>query len=60
MKGRKIVSTDIKKSVVSTIALLIFGVLAFCGTVIWLLVLIPAAALVWFAATEKISYRSRN
>lgn len=53
-------STDIKKSVVSTIALLIFGVLAFCGTVIWLLVLIPAAALVWFAATEKISYRSRN
>jgi hypothetical protein len=40
-------SADTKKGYGSTIALLIFGVLTLYGGTRWLLVLIPAAMLVW-------------
>jgi hypothetical protein len=43
-------SKDAKKSYGSMLALLVFGVLALYLGPRWLLVLIPAAALVWFGA----------
>jgi len=53
-------SVDAKKGYGSTAALLAFGVLAFYGGTPWLLVLIPAAALVWYSAAGAISRRIRN
>lgn len=45
-------SADAKRHYGSTLALLALGLLAlFCGTR-WLVALIPAAALVWYAAGE--------
>lgn len=53
-------SADIKRGYGSTLALLTFGVLAFYGGTGWLFVLIPAAALVWYAAAGAASPRSHN
>lgn len=46
-------SKEAKKGYGSTLALLSLGVLAFYGGSAWLLVLIPAAVLVWRAATGE-------
>jgi len=43
-------SAEAKKSYGSTLALLMLGLLALYGGTSWLLVLIPAAVLVWYAA----------
>ena len=43
-------STDAKKGYGSTLALLLFGVLAFCLGARWLILLIPAAMLIWYSA----------
>ena len=53
-------SADTKKGYGSTIALLIFGVLALYGGMRWLPVLVPAAALVWYAAAGVGLRRRRN
>ncbi len=52
-------SAEAKKSYGSTLVLLMLGVLAFYGGSTWLLVLIPAAVLVWRAAGES-ARKSRN
>jgi len=43
-------STDAKKGYGSTLALLLFGVLAFYLGARWLILLIPAAMLIWYGA----------
>ena len=48
-----------KKHYGSTVALLALGLLALYGGTRWLLLLIPAAALVWYAAAPHLR-RSRN
>ncbi len=53
-------SADAKKGYGSTMVLMILGVLALYGSARWLLVLIPAALLVWYAAAGTILRRSRN
>jgi hypothetical protein len=53
-------STEAKKSYGSTLVLLTLGMLAFYGGVSWLLVLVPAAVLVWYAANRAAVRRSRN
>jgi hypothetical protein len=53
-------STDTREGYGSTMVLLILGVLALYGGVRWLLVLIPAATLVWYAAARAPFRRSRN
>ncbi len=52
-------SVEAKKGYGSTLVLLLLGLLAFYGGSAWLLVLIPAAVLVWRAAGEP-ARRSRN
>ena len=59
-KGEDIMSTDAKKGYGSTMVLMILGVLALYAGARWLLVLIPAAALVWYAAPGATFRRSRN
>jgi hypothetical protein len=53
-------SKEIKKGYGLTLVLLMFGVLAFYGGASWLLVLIPAAVLVWCAANGVSVSRSGN
>ena len=53
-------SAEAKKGYGSTLVLLMFGVLAFYGGARWLLVLVPAAVLVWYAAHDASVRRSRN
>jgi hypothetical protein len=43
-------SANAKKSMTATIALILFGALALFAGEKWLWALIPAAALVWYAA----------
>jgi hypothetical protein len=52
-------SADAKKHYGSTLALLALGLLALYGGTRWLALLIPVAALVWYAAAPKLR-RSRN
>ena len=52
-------SADAKKYYGSSFALLFLGVLALFAGARWLLLLIPAAAVVWFAATPRLR-RGRN
>jgi len=54
------VSTEAKRSYSSTLALLLFGVLAFFAGPRWLVVFIPAAVLVWYAAAGSTFRKSRN
>jgi hypothetical protein len=51
--GRQLMSAEAKKGYGSTLVLLMLGVLAFYVGSAWLLVLVPAAALVWRAAGES-------
>jgi hypothetical protein len=53
-------SAEAKKSYGSTLALLMLSVLALYGGPSWLVVLIPAALLVWYAAAGSTFRRSRN
>jgi hypothetical protein len=53
-------SAEAKKSYASTLALLTLGVLAFCGGASWLLVLVPAAVLVWHLAGAVPVRRARD
>jgi hypothetical protein len=53
-------SADAKKGYGSTMILMILGVLALYAGARWLLLLIPAAALVWYAASGVSYRRSRN
>jgi len=53
-------SADARKGYGSTIVLMILGVLALYGGASWLLLLIPAAVLVWYATTGAMFRRSRN
>jgi hypothetical protein len=46
-------SADAKKGYGSTMILMILGVLALYAGARWLLLLIPAAALVWYAASGE-------
>ncbi len=52
-------SASEKKGYGSTILLMILGLLAFYGGAQWLLILIPAALLIWYAA-KPVFRRSRN
>jgi len=53
-------SAEAKRSYGSTLALLMFGVLAFYAGTRWLVVFIPAAVLVWYAAAGATFRRNRN
>ena len=53
-------SADIKRGYGSMLALLTFGLLALYGGTSWLLILIPAALLTWYAAGSRGFRRSRN
>jgi hypothetical protein len=53
-------SADTKKGYGSTLVLMVLGVLALYGGAHWLLVLIPAAVLVCYAAAGATFRRSRN
>ncbi len=53
-------SADAKKGYGLTMVLLILGVLALYAGARWLLLLIPAAALVWYAGSGVSYRRSRN
>jgi hypothetical protein len=53
-------SAGLKGNYGSTMVLLILGVLALYGGARWLLVLIPAAVLVWYAAAGETFRRRRN
>ena len=53
-------SADAKKEYGSTMVLIILGVLALYGGARWLLVLIPAAILIWYATAGGVFRKSRN
>jgi hypothetical protein len=49
-RGEDIMSAEAKKEYGSTLALLAFGVMALYFGIHWLIVLVPAATLVWLNA----------
>jgi hypothetical protein len=53
-------SKEAKKGYGSTLVLFMLGVLAVYGGASWLLVLVPAAVLVWHAANGASVRRSRD
>jgi hypothetical protein len=53
-------SRESKKGYGSMLMLVMLGVLAFYGGSTWLLVLVPAAMLVWRAASHDTAPSSRN
>jgi hypothetical protein len=53
-------SADNKKGYGSTVVLIVLGMLALYSGAQWLMVLIPAALLVWYAAARPGFRRSRN
>jgi hypothetical protein len=53
-------SAEAKKGYGSTMILMILGVLALYGGAFWLLLLIPAAVLVWYASTGAWFRKSRS
>jgi hypothetical protein len=53
-------SADARKGYGSTLLMIFFGVMAFYGGVSWLPLLVPAAALVWYAASRPALRRSRR
>jgi hypothetical protein len=57
---QNIMSAEAKKGYGSTMLLLILGVLALYGGARWLLVLIPTAVVVWYAAAGAAFRRRRN
>lgn len=53
-------SAEVKRSYGLTFVLFTLGVLAVYGGTRWLLILIPAALIAWYAAGGSRSVRSRN
>ncbi len=53
-------SADVRKGYGSTLLMVFLGVLALYGGASWLPLLVPAAALVWYAASRPAVRRSRN
>jgi hypothetical protein len=53
-------SADTKKEYGSTMALVVLGILALYAGGTWLLLLIPAAVLIWYATVGGQFKRSRN
>jgi hypothetical protein len=53
-------SAERKKGYGSTIVMMILGLLALYGGAQWLVLLVPAAVLVWYAATRQALGRVRN
>jgi hypothetical protein len=53
-------STDVKKGYGSTMVPVILGILALYGGARWLLVLVPAAVLIWYVVAAGVFRRSRN
>jgi hypothetical protein len=53
-------SNDTKNGYGTTIALMLLGMLAMYGGALWLVILVPAAALVWHASTRAALRRGRN
>lgn len=53
-------SADAKREYGSTVVLIVLGILALYGGAHWLLLLIPAAALICYAAIRVRFKRSRN
>ncbi|MGA3348358.1 MAG: hypothetical protein ABSC33_04995 [Candidatus Sulfotelmatobacter sp.] len=53
-------SADSKKGYGSTLVMMILGLLALYGGAQWLVVLIPGAVVVWYAAARTMLKRSRN
>ena len=49
-----VMSAIAKKSMSATVALILFGMLALFAGEKWLVVLIPAAVLVWYGAAPKL------
>jgi p-aminobenzoyl-glutamate transporter AbgT len=49
-----VMSANAKKSMSATVTLILFGMLALFTGEKWLVVLIPAAALVWYGAASKL------
>lgn len=43
-------SADSKKSLGGTVVLILFGILALIGGTQWLVLLVPAAILIWYGA----------
>ncbi len=56
----EMVSVPEKREYGSTMILVILGILALYGGVLWLLVLIPAALFIWYVPPGKALRRSRN
>jgi hypothetical protein len=53
-------STETKRGYGLTFAMIILGVLALYGGMRWLVVLVPAAILLWYASTRTVLTRGRN
>jgi hypothetical protein len=53
-------SAESKKGYGSTIVMMILGLLAMYGGAQWLVILVPAAILVWYAASRQAMGRSGN
>lgn len=53
-------SADVKRGYGSTVLMVLFGVLALYGGTVWLPLLVPAAALVWYVASRPHLSRNRN
>jgi hypothetical protein len=54
-------SADSKKSLGGTVVLILFGILALIGGTQWLVLLVPAAILIWYGAGSMLrSGRNRR
>jgi len=53
-------SADAKRKYGSTMVLIILGIFALYGGARWLLVLVPAAVVIWYAASGADFKKSRN
>jgi hypothetical protein len=59
LRKEKVMSAESKKGYGLTIVMMILGLLALYGA-LYLIVIIPAAALVWFGAGRHTLWKSRN
>lgn len=53
-------SAEAKTNYASTVILIVLGLLALYAGAVWLMVLVPAAILVWYGAGRGTFKRSRN
>jgi len=59
-KIRITMSADAKRKYGSTMVLIILGIFALYGGARWLLVLVPAAVVIWYATSGADFKKSRN